>query len=111
MKNIVHTSLFELVNLLSRKSTWLIAAAYTLLSLVICLSEWLLQSYFSLTESVPVTLYNFVLPFVLALILMGALSPVFAGDKEKGIEQIPAACLIGKKGRSIAKLTGTVFSL
>ncbi len=112
MKKIARTSLFELENLLNKKSTWIIAAAYTLFSLVICLSESLRQSYFSLTESVPVTLYNFVLPFVLALIFVGAVSPVFAGDKECGIEQIPAACLIGRKGRSFAKLIGVVlFSL
>ena len=109
MENIVHTSLFELENLLNKKSTWLIAAAYTLFSLVICLSKWLRQSYFSLTESVPVTLYNFVLPFVLALIFMGAVSSAFAGDKERGIEQIPATCLIGRKGRSLAKLIGVVL--
>lgn len=109
MKNIVHTSLFELENLLNKKSTWLIVAAYTLFSLVICLSDWLRQSYFALTESVPVTLYNFVLPFVLALILMGSLSPAFAGDKELGIEQIPTSCLIGGKGRSLAKLVGAVL--
>ncbi len=109
MKNIVHTSLFELENLLNKKSTWLIATAYTLFSLVICLSEWVRRSYFSLTESVPVTLYNFVLPFVLVLILVGVLSPAFAGDKECGIEQIPATCLIGRKGRSFAKLIGAAF--
>lgn len=109
MKNIVHTSLFELENLLYKKSTWLIAAAYTLFSLVICLSERLRQSYFSLTESVPVTLYNFVLPFVLVLIFVGTVSPAFAGDKERGVEQIPAACLIGTKGRSLAKLIGVVL--
>lgn len=109
MKNIVHTSLFELENLLCKKSTWLIAAAYILFSLVICLSKWLRQSYFSLTESVPVTLYNFVLPFVLALILIAALSSAFAGDKERGIEQIPTTCLIGRKGRSLAKMIGAVL--
>lgn len=112
MKIILSTSLFELENLLFKKTTYIIAMAYTLLSIVICISDNLRQSYFSLTESVPVTLYNFVLPYVLVLILMCVLSPVFAGDKEHGIEQIPATCLIGRKGRSISKLIGAVlFSL
>lgn len=112
MKIIIITSLLELENLLFKKATWLIAMAYTLFSIVICISENLRQSYFSLTESVPVTLYNFVLPFVLVFILMSALSPVFAGDREHRIEQIPLTCLIGRKGRSISKLIGAVlFSL
>ena len=109
MKNILHAALFELENMLAKKSTWLIAAAYTLFSLAICLSEQLRQSYFSLTESLPVTLYNFVLPYALVLILLSALSPTFAGDRERGIEQIPAACFIGKKGRARAKLIAAVL--
>lgn len=112
MKIILSTSLFELENLLFKKTTWLIAMAYTLFSIVICISENLRQSYFSLTESVPVTLCNFVLPYILVLIFMCVLSPVFAGDREHGIEQIPSTCLIGRKGRSISKLIGAVlFSL
>lgn len=112
MKIILSTSLYELENLLFKKTTWLIAMAYTLFSVVICISENLRRSYFSLTESVPVTLCNFVLPYVLVLILMCVLSPIFAGDKEHGIEQIPSTCLIGRKGRSISKLIGAVlFSL
>lgn len=112
MKIIFSTSLFELENLLFKKITWLIAMAYTLFSIVICISENLRQSYFSLTESVPVTLCNFVLPYVLVLIFMCVLSPILAGDREHGIEQIPSTCLIGRKGRSISKLIGAVlFSL
>jgi len=112
MKIILSTSLFELENLLFKKATWLISMAYTLFSIVICILDNLRQSYFSLTESLPVTLYNFVLPFVLVFILMSALSPVFAGDREHRIEQIPLTCLIGRKGRSISKLIGAVlFSL
>lgn len=109
MKNVMRTSLFELENLLNKKSTWLIAASYTLFLLVICFSEWLRKSYFSLTENVSVTFYNFILPFVLVLILTAALSSVFAGDKEHGMGQIPATCLIGRKGRSLAKLIGAAF--
>lgn len=112
MKVILKTAWFEFENLFCKKATWIIAAVYTLISLVICLSEDFRESYFSLIESVPVMLNNFVLPYVLVVILVISLSPVFAGDKERRIEQIPAACLIGSKGRSIAKLIGAIsFSI
>lgn len=112
MKAILKTARFELENLLGKKATWILTAAYTLFAFVICFSEDLRQSYFSTMESVPVMLGNFVLPIVLISILIGVISPVFAGDKEQRIEQIPAACLIGSKGRSIAKLIGAImFSL
>lgn len=109
MKAILKTVRFELENLLGKKAAWILSAAYALFALVICVSEDLRQSYFSAIESVPVMLNNFVLPIVLILILIAVLSPVFAGDKEQRIEQIPATCLIGSKGRSTAKLIGAVL--
>lgn len=108
MKAILNTSRFEFENLICKKAAWIIVAAYTLFSFVICLSEDLRQSYFSTIESVPVMLNNFVLPVALVGVLITVLSPIFAGDKEQQIEQIPAACLIGSKGRSVAKLIGTI---
>ncbi len=112
MKAILKTVRFELENLLGNKATWIFSAAYTLFVSAICFSGDLRQSYFSAMESMPVMLNNFVLPVVLILILIAVVSPIFAGDKEKRIEQIPAACLIGSKGRSIAKLIGAIlFSL
>ncbi len=112
MKAIFKTVRFELENLLGNKATWIFSAAYTLFTFVICFSEGLRESYFSAMESVPVLLNNFVLPIVLILILIAVVSPVFAGDKEQRIEQIPATCLIGSKGRSISKLIGAIlFSL
>lgn len=112
MKAILKTTRFELENLLGKKATWILTAAYALFVFAVCFSENLRQSYFSTMESVPIMLNNFVLPIVLISILIGVISPVFAGDKEQRIEQIPAACLIGSKGRSIAKLIGAImFSL
>lgn len=112
MKAILKTARFELENLLGKKAIWILIAAYTLFAFVVCFSDDLRQSYFSTMESVPIMLNNFVLPIVLISILIGVISPVFAGDKEQRIEQIPAACLIGSKGRSIAKLIGAImFSL
>ncbi len=112
MKAILKTVRFELENLLGNKATLIFSTAYVLIVFAICFSEDLRQSYFSAMENVPVMLNNFVLPIALILILIAVVSPVFAGDKEQRIEQIPAACLIGSKGRSIAKLIGAIlFSL
>lgn len=112
MKAILKTARFELENLLEKKVTWVLTAVYTFLTFVVCFSDDLRQSYFSTMESLPVTLNNFVLPIVLISILISVISPVFAGDKEREIDQIPAACLVGSKGRSIAKMIGAImFSL
>lgn len=112
MKTVFKVSLFELENLFCKKTVWILTVGYTLLCFAICLSEDLRHSYFSVMESVPVALNNFVLPVVLMIILTGALTPVFAGDKEQGIEQITAACRTGSKGRSVAKmLSATLFSV
>lgn len=108
IKAILKSSRFELENLLFKRSVWIITAIYTLFSLVICLSEDLRHSYFSIMESVPVTLNNVALPIALVFILISALAPIFANDREQKIEQIPAACFIGSKGRSIAKIIGAV---
>lgn len=108
MNAILTTSRYEFENLICKRSVWVISAAYLALNIVICLSKELRESYFSTIENVPVMLNNFVLPIVLVGILITTLSSVFAGDKEQGIGQIPAACLIGRKGRSVAKLIGAI---
>ncbi|MCM1065721.1 MAG: hypothetical protein NC420_14905 [Eubacterium sp.] len=100
---------FELENLLCKKVPWVMTAAYTAAALVICLWEELRQSYFAMMESVPVMLLNFVAPVFLAMILIGALAPVFAGDREQNVDQIPAACLAGRRGRSAAKVAAAVL--
>ena len=99
----------ELENLLLKKAVWILNAAYVMLLFVICRSDDLRQGYFSITESVPVTLINFVAPVFLAMILICASAPAFAGDREQNVDQIPAACLAGRRGRSIAKLLAAVF--
>ena len=109
MKAILKTARFELENLFGKKATWVLTGTYTLFALAVCFSENLRQSYFSIMESVPIMLNNFVLPIVLISILISVISPVFAGDKEQRIEPIPAACLIGSKGRSIAKLVSVIM--
>lgn len=112
MKAMLKIARFELENLLEKKATWILTGVYTLFVFAVCFSEDLRQSYLPTMKSVPVMLSNFVLPFVLVSILVGVMSPVFAGDKEQRMEQIPAACLVGNKGRSIAKLISAIlFSL
>lgn len=108
MKAILKTARFELENLLLKRSVWIITVLYTLFSFVICLSEDLRRSYFSMMESVPVVLNNTALPIAIVFILICALAPIFAGDRELKMEQIPAASLIGSKGRSAAKLIGAI---
>lgn len=109
MKTVLKTALFELENLFNKKIVWLLITAYALCTFVVCASDDFRYSYFSVMESVPVALNNFVLSVVLMAILTGVLAPVFAGDKEQGIEQIAGPCLIGSKGRSTAKIFGAVL--
>lgn len=112
MKAILRTARFEFDNLLKKKATWILTAAYTFFTFLVCFFDDLRQNYFSTMENLPITLNNFVLPIVLISILICVISPVFAGDKEQEIYQIPATCLIGSKGRSIAKMIGAIlFSL
>lgn len=99
----------ELENLLCKKIIWIFNAAYVILMLAVCLWDYLRQSYFTVMESVPVMLMNFVAPVFLAMILIGVLSPVFAGDREQNVNQIPATCLVGRRGRSTAKLLASVL--
>ena len=112
MKAILGTARFELENLLEKKATWILTAAYTFLTFAVCFFDDLRQNYFSSMESLPIALNNFVLPIVLISVLISVISPIFAGDKEQETDQIPAACLVGRKGRSIAKIIGAIlFSL
>lgn len=109
MKTILRIARLELENLLEKKVTWILTAAYTFFTFIVCISEDLRQSYFSTMESLPVELNNFVLPIVLVSILISVISPVFAGDKEQETYQIPATCLVCSKGRNIAKMIGAII--
>ena len=112
MKTILHISVLELENLLCKKLVWLTAAGYVLAALTICLCDSLRQSYFYDVESLPIELTNFVEPYFLATALISALAPVFAGDREQNLDQLSAACLAGRKGRTAAKiLASCVFAV
>ena len=108
MVTILKVVLLELENFLCKKTLWILTAIYTISAFVICLFPDLRQSYFADIESVPVMLLNFVAPVFLVIILISMLSPVFVGDKENNVNQIPAACLVGRKGRSIAKMLAAI---
>lgn len=111
MKITLKIMVLELEHLLLKKLAWVFMAAYAASALFICLSDGFRQSYFSDTGSVAVTLAVSVAPYFLVVILVSTLSPVFAGDKERDIYQIPAACLVGRRGRSVAKaLASMLFS-
>lgn len=109
MGTILKVARFELQNLLCKKLFWIITSVYAMFTLAICLLSDLRQSYFSAVESVPIMLLDFIAPVFLVAILISTLSPVFVGDKENNTNQIPATCLTGKKGRSIAKMLAAIL--
>lgn len=109
MSYILKAAWLELENFLSKKALWILITAYAGFTFAVCLLPDLRQSYFANIESVPVMLLNFIAPVFLVVILTGMLSPVFAGDRENNVNLIPSACLIGKTGRSIAKMLAAIL--
>ncbi len=106
---ILKVAWFELEHHLCKKSVWCLTAIYTVFTALICMFPNLRQSYFSDIESVSIMLLNFIAPVFLAIILIGTLSSAFAGDTENNVNQIPAVCLTGRKGRSIAKMLAAII--
>ena len=102
---------FELQNLLCKKLFWIITSVYAMLTLAICLFSDLRQSYFSAVESVPIMLLDFIAPVFLVAIMISTLSAVFVWDKENNTNQIPAACLTGKKDAVLLKCLQQSFCL
>lgn len=109
MAVILKITWLEFENLLCKKMLWLLTAAYAAFTFAVCKLSDLRQSYFNNIESVPVMLLNFIAPVILAVLIIGVLSPVFVGDREHNVNQIPAACLAGRKGRSIAKMLASIL--
>lgn len=109
MVTILKVVRLELENFLCQKTLWVLTVIYTISAFGICLFPDLRQSYFANLESVPIMLLNFIAPVFLVIILTSMLSPVFVGDMENNVDQIPAACLAGRKGRSIAKMLAAIF--
>lgn len=109
MAGILKIAWLELENFLGRKILWLLTAAYAAFTFAVCLLPDLRQSYFSGIGSVPVMLLDLIAPVVLAGMIISVLSPVFVGDREKNADQIPAACLAGRTGRSIAKMIAAIL--
>lgn len=99
----------EFENFIYKKSIWLLMSIYTIFTFIVCLFSNLRQSYFTGIESVPIMLFNFIVPIFLIIILTSTLSPVFVEDKETNFNQIPAACLFGRNKRSIAKMLAAIF--
>lgn len=100
----------EFENFLCKRYPWIFTAFYVLFTVLVCLFPGFRQSYFSDIDSVTVMLMNFIAPVVLAVILISTLSAAFGGDREKSVCQIPMTCLIGRKGRSAAKVLAAIFS-
>lgn len=112
MKKIGQVLIYELEYLLKSRAAWLILLGYTLIAVIISLFDDLRISYFSMIQESSILLLYFVAPFPLAAIHIATLSPLFVGGEDERNNQIPITCLIGRKGRSIAKLiSAELFSI
>ena len=103
-KKIVHVIQYELQHLIERRITALLLAGYALLSLFISAFDSLREAYFHCFDFLALEIANFILPVFLLINLILVLSPVFAGEIENHIEEIPSTCLYGRRIRCICKL-------
>lgn len=112
MKTIGRVTIYEFEYILKNRTAWLILLGYTLIAVSISVLDDLRISYFGMMQETSILLLYFVAPFPLAAIHIATLSPLFVGGKEERNNQIPVTCLIGRKGRSIAKLiSAELFSI
>lgn len=102
----------EFENLLYDRWSWLFVVIYAIVSLIISASGYLQKTYFDMISSIPVMLINFVAPIFVVLIILIALSQVFAKEKENNTNQIPNTCYIGSKGRNFCKvISGVLYTI
>lgn len=102
----LRTVWLELQNLLGKQLPWLAWAGFCLTVLTVRFSPWLRESYLPTTwaENLLLVVLEFLLPYFLMAALVVALLPVFAGKEERGIRDTATPCLLGKRGRSFAKV-------
>ncbi|OLR54949.1 hypothetical protein BHK98_01965 [Hornefia porci] len=103
--------MYEILDLIRKRSVWILLAVYTLTSFLL-LSLENIQNYFPYVESNMILLLNIILPAFLTLICFAALPSAYVQDREQHIDELSATCLVGKKLRNTAKMAGIVlFSL
>ncbi len=103
-KKIARVIQYELQHLIERRINALLLAGYALLAIAISCIDSFREIYFSAFNSVVLELANFILPVFLFVNLALVLSPVFAGEIENHIEEIPSTCTYGRRTRCLCKL-------
>lgn len=102
----------EFENLLYNRWSAILLSLYSIITIIISISEYLQKTYFDVISSVPVMLLNVIAPIFLILIIVLSLSQVFAGEIENNTNQIPNTCYLGEKGRNYCKvITGILYSI
>lgn len=102
----LRTVWLELQNLLRKQLPWLAWAGFCLVVLTARFSPWLRESYLPTiwAESLLLIVLEFLLPYFLMAALVVVLLPVFAGKEERGLRDTAIPCLLGKRGRDLAKI-------
>lgn len=100
---------YELRYLIERRISVVLLAGYTLLALSIGYIDSFRETYFSAFDSVVLELANFILPIFLFVNLVLVLSPMFAGEIENHIEEIPSTCIYGRRTRCMCKLLAALL--
>ena len=103
-KKIMHVIQYELQNLIERRITALLLSVYALLAFYISLSNSFRETYFHSFGFAMLELVNFIMPVFLLVNLILVLSPMFAGEIENHIEEIPSTCIYGRRTRCSCKL-------
>ena len=102
----------EFENLLYDRWSWVFVILYAVGSLMVSISSYLQEAYFSAIASVPVMFINMVAPIFIVIILAMSLSQVFAKETEDNTDQIPNTCYLGSKGRNICKvISGILYTI
>lgn len=109
VKRLWQVILFELQNLLCRKAVWAVGIGYACAAAAICAFRELRTAYFFGIECVPVMLFSQLAPAFLVLMLLCVLSDTFAGERQRGTEQLCVVCLTGWCGRGAAKLLAALL--
>jgi hypothetical protein len=108
-KKIAHVIRYELQHLIGRRINALLLAGYALLALAISYIDSFREMYFGVFDSVALELTNFILPIFLFVNFVLVLSPVFAGEIENHIEEIPSTCVYGRRTRCMCKLLAALL--
>lgn len=102
----LRTLRLEFCSLLGKKAPWLVCGGFCLAVLAVRLLPALRQSYLPAirAKSLLLVVLEFLLPYFLAAALCVGLLPAFAGAEERRVQDTANPCLLGRRGRSAARL-------